>query len=356
MAIDVLPLEHFQPIPVIDGHFHMITRIKEEYLFKNLNNVMAACRTSAINVLSLSGRGEIEGNMSAALCKAMNPTQVYAFGGLHYHLPGLPDENINLEDQARKMAAIGFDGFKMIEGKPSVRQELGVPLDGSMHDGFFSFLQEKKLPLLFHVADPWQGSEPPPEIERVYKETQNILDKFPELHIIFAHFFFLSHKLDQAAELLDTYPNVNLDLTPHGGMYADFSNDPEKARQFFIQYQNRIVFGTDNHGEPRNFPAGSPLEYWPVHKLIAMRTFLETDKTFQGWHHDLTGLALPEEVLQNIYLFNFQRMAGRNPGPLHIDLAIEECERLIALARRYAIVHEVLPGVQLFVEKIRAQK
>jgi len=266
----------------------------------------------------------------------------------------VPDSYMNLEDQARKLIAIGFDGLKLIEGKPNVRQNLGIPLDSPIYDGLFTFVQEEGLPVIYHVADPWQGTEPPQEIERVYQEIQRLLTRYPHLYITFAHFFFSSHRLEKAAELLDTYPNLCLDLTPHGDMYADFSKDPDRTRQFFMQYQDRIIFGTDNHGEPRSFPPGSPLEYWPVYKLIAMRTFLETDKSFCGWHYDLHGIALPPDVLEKIYHQNFFRLAGKQPRPLNAPLGVEECERILSLARRYAIIHEVLPGLKHFVEKLQA--
>jgi len=365
---DLHPLARFQPLPVVDSHFHMIIPVKEERFFTNLENVMEACGTEAINVVALTARGGIdenkipalgrrggiEENLSAALSKWMYPGKVYAFSGLHYHLPGLPEDKIDLAAQARTLHGLGFDGFKFIEGKPDVRKGVGIALDSPVYDGFFEFVQEQEIPMVYHVADPWRGDEAPADMQQVYGEIGNVLARHPRLQIIFAHFFFLAHKLEQAAELLETYPNLSLDLTPHGGMFADFSEDPEKARAFFIKYQDRIIFGTDNHGESRNFPPGSPLEYWPVYKMIAMRTFLETDRSFRGWHADLRGIALPREVLEKIYAGNFRRKAGAQPRALDAAQAVEEGQRLLVLARRYAIVHDALLGLQLFVDKLKA--
>lgn len=345
-------LDPFKDIPVIDSHFHMHTSVTEEYLFKNLKNVMSACGTRMLNIVSTTGAGYLNENLVAALCKAHYPKQIFSFGGLHYHLPGVPSQNINLEKQARTLIEMGFDGFKMLEGKPSIRKELDHRLDDKRYDGYYSFLESEKLPLVLHVADPWE-TEQPSEIKSIYEELYGVLKKFPNLHIIFAHFLFYGSVLDRAEQLLDSFPNVSLDLTPGPDMYVQFSKYPDKAHNFFVKHQDRIVFGTDNHGEPRNFGRGAPLEYWPVYKIIAMRTFLETDQSFTGWHHPLHGIALDQGVLEKIYYQNFRRYAGIQPRPLQKNLIIDECDRLLALAEKFAIIHQILPEIKSFIRQLQ---
>jgi predicted TIM-barrel fold metal-dependent hydrolase len=350
-------MEEFQPLSVVDGHFHMHMPLNRTDLVTNLGNIMAACGVDAIAIMSSTGAGRLNENLVTALCKATYPGQVYAFGGLHYHLPACPPEKIDLAAQAKKLRQIGFDGMKMIEGKPTVRQKLGHRLDAPIYDAYYAYLEAKQIPLMLHVADPdshWQGqaADTFPAKEDLYAEADGILAKFPRLHIIFAHFYFMAHDLERAGRFLDRHPMVNFDLTPGPAMYASFSKVPDKARDFFIRYQDRIIFGTDNHGEARDFAPGAPLEYWPVYKMKAMRTFLETDRAFRGWHYDLKGIALDPPVLEKIYSRNFIRYVGASPRKLDTDQALEECERILSLAQKYAIVHEILPEIRQFMASV----
>lgn len=348
-------------LPVVDGHFHLMSEVIRTDFVANLQEIMRACRVEAVAIASTTAsRGQLAGNMMAALAKAAYPNQVYIFGGLHHHLPAVPEERINLADQAEKLMRVGFDGIKMIEGKPSVRGELGYPLDAPIYDEYYAYLEAERIPLLFHVGDPisfWEGIYKDARIpgrEELYQEVDRVLAHFPNLRVIFAHFYFMSEDLERAARFLDQYPEVSLDLTPHPGMYVDFALVPDKAREFFIKYQDRIIFGTDNHGEDRDFAPGAPLEYWPVYKVAVMRAFLETDGEFPGWHHALRGIALEPEVLAKIYRGNLTRYVGKRPAPLDVGLIIEECERVLALARRYAIVHRILPEVRRFMQVLQA--
>ena len=339
--------------PVVDGHFHLHSEVIRTDFVANLGEIMQACRVVSIAIACCTAaRGRLGDNLMAALAKAAYPEQVYAFGGVAHHLPAVPEECIDLAAQARKLVRIGFDGIKMIEGKPSVREVLGYPLDAPLYDEYYAYLESEQTPLIWHVGDPvgfWASQGVDASMsgrEDLYGEVDRVLGRFPNLRIIFAHFFFLSDDLERAARFLDQHPAVSFDLTPHSDMYVDFAQDPEQARAFFVKYQDRILFGTDNHGEDRDFAPGAPLEYWPVHKVAVMRAFLETADEFPGWHHTLRGIALGPDVLDKIYRGNLRRYVGEGPKSLSIGLAIEEGERVLALARRYAIVHRMLPEVR----------
>jgi hypothetical protein len=146
---------------------------------------------------------------------------------------------------------------------------------------------------------------------------------------MFAHFYFLSDFLDRAAELLDRYPNVQLDLAPGIEMLHNFSKRPEAAREFFLKYQDRIVYGVDF--SPR----------FSLRRIWVVRNFLETDETFHVPTDDnlfwpdhrtmIRGIALPEEALQKIYAGNYRRIVSPNPKPLNLPLVMEELNRLTAL-------------------------
>jgi predicted TIM-barrel fold metal-dependent hydrolase len=346
--------------PVVDGHFHLHSEVIRADFVANLGEIMHACRVAAIAIACCTAaRGRLGDNLMAALAKAAYPGQVYTFGGVAHHLPAVPEECIDLAVQAKTLFQVGFDGIKMIEGKPTVRGALGYPLDAPLYDGFYAYVESEQIPLIWHVGDPahfWTSGHVDagtPGREALYGEVDRVLDRFPNLRVIFAHFYFMADDLERAGRFLDRHPAVSLDLTPHPDMYVAFSEDPDKTRAFFLQYQDRILFGTDNHGEDREFGPDAPLEYWPVYKVAAMRAFLETEDAFPGWHHTLRGIALGPDVLAKIYRGNLRRYAGKAPRPLNRSLAIEEGERVLSLARRYAIVHHILPAVRHTLDLLR---
>ena len=43
---------------------------------------------------------------------------------------------------------------------------------------------------------------------------------------------------------MDLYPNL---MTKIGAVFAELGRQPKRARQFFVQYQDRILFGKDSY-------------------------------------------------------------------------------------------------------------
>ena len=81
--------------------------------------------------------------------------------------------------------------------------------------------------------------------EDLHRETLELLDKHPKLNAILAHFFFLSDDMAEAERIMEKYPNVYFDITPGTEMYENFAKYTDSWREFFIKYQERIIFGTD---------------------------------------------------------------------------------------------------------------
>lgn len=185
-----------------------------------------------------------------------------------------------------------------------VMPPIGQPLDSPTCDAYYAFCEAEKIPILFHVADPpdlWDPERVPervrkrgwfygdgtyPALEMLYGEVDGILGKFPTLHVILAHFYFMSCDIERAARFLDTWCNVSFDLTSGGDMYVSFSKDPGQWREFFVQYQDQILFGTDNSGGNRRpNPDRVPKARY---RFNAVRRFLEAvefiiDLLAQGW-------------------------------------------------------------------------
>jgi predicted TIM-barrel fold metal-dependent hydrolase len=355
-------------LQIIDCHIHIRGTMSS---IANMADVMQACDLSGMNVLSVASQGgtNTTQNVVSMLFKALYPGQIWAFGALQYSLPGDPQDHHSFAEQARRLMQMGADGMKMGEGKPTLRKATDHPLDAPVYDEYYAFCEAEGIPILFHVADPpdlWDPDKVPewarargwfygdgtyPALETLYGEVDGILAKFPTLHIILAHFYFMSYDIERAARFLDTWPNISFDLTPGGDMYVNFTKDPEKWHGFFVKYQGRILFGTDNSGgnrrpNPDRVPNARD-------RINAVRRFIETEDEFPAWGITIRGIGLDREVLEKIYRTNFYRYAGENPKPVDIGTAIEEGERMLELVHASSVKDEVLPRMDEVMDGLR---
>jgi len=336
-------------LEIINAHVHfeyipLIKETKEFFLELNI---------TGLNIVSPARLDRVNSNPQAICFKAIYPDSVYISGGLDYSdIDGKTDREIEkiLGDQVIRLKEIGFDGIKILETKPNFAKRMPFPIDSPVYNSFFANIETLQMPIFWHVADPeefWDKDKVPPiakargwdytdgtypEKEELYKKVGNILERFPRLKIVFAHFYFLSADLERAERLLENFPNVNLDITPGSEMYYNFSKYPEKTREFFIKYQDRIVFGDDTavtkDGIARELISN---------RIRFMRNFLETDEEFSVGPTDknflarpdtVKGIKLPESVLEKIYRLNFLRIVGDKPKVLNIPLAKKECHRI----------------------------
>jgi predicted TIM-barrel fold metal-dependent hydrolase len=263
---------------------------------------------------------------------------VYNFASLDYDCCSVQELKENFRKQAETMFAAGADGFKMLEGKTTSRKISGLPLNDNVYDLFFKFMEDNKFPVLMHVADPeefWDaekvsehakaagwfyGDGSFPSKETLYREAEGILEKFPNLKITFAHFFFLSADLDRAEAFLKKWPAVNFDLTPGREMYVNFSKKSPAWRDFFIRHQDRLIFGSDSY-----LSINSILEKdfeWNTGIMKDIMTFLSTGKeVFSG-----KGLNLDEKTLRKIYGENFKStLLFASPRKPDLKLLSREC-------------------------------
>jgi predicted TIM-barrel fold metal-dependent hydrolase len=352
---------------IIDCHIHIRGTLNS---IANMVDVMEGCGLSGMNVLSAASQGgdNITQNVVAMLFKALYPGRIYGFGALQYALPGDSVDHPPFAEQARRLVEMGADGMKMGEGKPTLRKAIGHALDDPVYDAYYAYCEAEAIPILYHVADPpdlWDPKRVPewarrrgwfygdgtyPALETLYDEVDGILVKFPTLHIILAHFYFMSSDIERAARMLETWPNVSFDLTPGGDMYVNFSKDPAKWREFFVTYQDRILFGTDNSGGNRRpNPDRVPMAR---ERIGAVRRFLETDDAFPAWGTTVQGIELKWDILDKIYRTNFTRYVGDQPKALDIGRVIEEGERVLGLVRDSAVADDVLPRMDAVMSEL----
>jgi hypothetical protein len=329
-------------MPLVNAHTHMRSSLNS---LINLTEIVERCGWEAVCVACTSAtRPErTPSNALALLMKARQPDRVYWFPGLHYAMPDAGYTPPSVAEQVDQAIAIGADGFKLIEGKPTARRRSGRPLDDPYYEPLYAESERQGLPVLMHVADPeemWDREALPewarkrnvffgdgtyPTKEALYAEVEGILKRHPQLKLVLAHFYFLSGDRERAVAMLERWPSVSFDLTPGDEMYERFSQAPEAWRGFFERYGHRLLFGTDTSGgSDRPDPDGLARTQA---KVAEMRRFLETGDIFAGLGREaLHGLALSRATLGAIYAENYYRLTGARPRPLNAIAAMEALE------------------------------
>jgi len=241
------------------------------------------------------------------------------FGALDYSDKSYLEGKVDFAEQAKRLFEAGAVGMKMLEGKPNARKALGIPLYSDIFDSYYSCMEENAYPILMHVADPeefWDAGKTPaiakkhgwfwgdgtyPEKERLYRESEAVLEKFPKLKITFAHFYFLSADIQRASKFLDKWKNISFDITPGWEMYDNFTGKSDEWREFFMKYQDRIIFGTDNT-PPLKSTHQEQLDGC-IKNVTKIRDFMETDREMLSGR----GLKLGRGALSKMYSGNFLR-------------------------------------------------
>ncbi len=336
--------------PIVDGHVHMGAHTEEASLLR----IAEATGIARMNLVSIQNPATGSGLAQSLYMKARHPDQFFVFAGLNHaeKLSGGRVKMPGLAEQVEQFVQVGCDGIKMIEGKPTSRQRMDVPVSDPYFAPYWARVEELGLPIVWHVNDPeefWDADRLPAwakehgwgygpddvQKETLYAEVDEVLARHPRLNIILAHFYFLSADLERAARFLDAHPTVCFDLAPGVEMLYNLSQTPEASREFFIRFADRIVFGSD-------LSSGQPVTEARARAGITFR-WLESADTFcvppeadflLGAPDDgvIRGMSLPNEALRKIYGGNFTRLAGDGPRALDVECAVELCERLAAVA------------------------
>jgi len=174
-----------------------------------------------------------------------------------------------------------------------------------------------KLPVMFHTADPTAFFDPidanneryeelaahpdwgfhgvPVTKRELIEQRNRVITRHPEVQFVGAHCAECSEDLDYLSRQLDALPNLQIDFSARS---PELGRQPYSARNFFLKYADRILFGTDL------------LPTVEMYRLYYR--FLETDDEYfeypshasrQGrWN--IYGLFLPEDVLRKVYREN----------------------------------------------------
>ena len=127
-------------------------------------------------------------------------------------------------------------------------------------------------------------------------EQHNMFRKHPKTTFINAHFGWYANDLNRLSNLLDELQNVYVEF---GAVINELGRQPQTARNSFIDYQDRILFGKDIYKMD---------EYYIYFRVLETSDeYMEYFRKRHGlWR--LYGLDLPDNVLKKIYFENALKM------------------------------------------------
>jgi predicted TIM-barrel fold metal-dependent hydrolase len=317
--------------PVIDIHFHLGS-LPQSITPERLVAAMDAVGIG--KVANLDGSADVFERIERDF-HARYPERFVMFVKPNFSSalrPGGIAEQVQWIDQAARLGARGLKVNKSLGLGVRDRDGRLVAIDDPRFDPIWSEAARLGMPVLMHTADPpafflpvnqknerfeeltrfpqWSNYGPEnPSFEELIAQRERLLARHPQTIFIGAHLGSNEEDLAYAASLLERFPNYYVDMSAR---VAALGRQPYTARDFFIRYQDRILFGSDG-----GFGLDPDKDWTPERFYRSHFEFLETyneyidyplsDVMLQGrWR--VHGIGLPTEVLEKIYRRNAERL------------------------------------------------
>lgn len=209
-----------------------------------------------------------------------------------------------------------------------------VMIDHPKFDPIIDFLAKSGVPLIGHLGEPkncWLPIEEMtvkgdvnyfsahpeyhmylhhefPSYEAQIDARDNMLAKHPDIQFIGAHLGSLEWSIDEVAKRLDRFANMAVDTAERiSHLQLQAITDWQKVRNFFLKYQDRIIYGTDiivngsiAPSEMKKHSHDIRLRHWQFFTSDEMMRVPKVDGEFKG-------LKLPREVVDKIYRRNAEK-------------------------------------------------
>jgi predicted TIM-barrel fold metal-dependent hydrolase len=260
-----------------------------------------------------------------ALTERVAPGRIVHFTNVDFSRTGAPDWPAAAIAQLEADIAAGARGLKVYKGLGMDTKDIAgvrILIDDPRLQPIWAACARLGVPVLIHTADPFQFWQPrTKENERLYElieipgryrdpasnipweqlidEQHAMFRANPKTTFINAHLGWLGNDLARLGALLDELPNVYTEI---GAVLAELGRQPRFARDWFVRYKDRVMFGKDTW---------EPSEYPPY-----FRTLETADDYFPYYRRrhafwKLYGLDLPDDVLRALYYENALRVIPR---------------------------------------------
>jgi predicted TIM-barrel fold metal-dependent hydrolase len=239
--------------------------------------------------------------------------------------PGWADKAVRQLEADVKAGAVGVGEISKSLGLSIMKPDGSrLRIDDPELDPIWDACARLDLPVFIHTADPQEFFEPIdnhnerwlelalfpgrrypadrfPRFEELMTERDNLFKRHPKTKFVAAHMGWHANDLARLGRMFDAMPNVSAEL---GAVLYDIGRQPRVAHDFFVKYQDRILFGKDAF-QPSEYPY-----YWRV---------LETKDDYFDYYRDyhafwkLYGIDLPDPVLKKVYFANAARLTPGLP-------------------------------------------
>lgn len=313
--------EHKTPrakFPLIDIHSHHSTMTPEyvDKLIKEMDSINLRV------IVNLSGGSGERLKQVVTAMKGRYPDRFVVFANVmtnDINEPGFGQRAAARLAEDVKNGAQGLKIFKNFGMDLKYKNGDRVKVDDPEWDPIWAKCAELGIPVLIHVAEPdafflpidknnerwlelkqFPGRARPPEkyppFETLMTERNHMLAKNPKTKFILAHMGYHGNNLERLGKLFDTYPNAYVDVA---AVLAEIGRQPYTARDFFIKYQDRLIFGKDIY---------EPSEYTYYFRVFETRDdYIEYYRRRHAFWR-MYGLYLPDEVLKKVYYKNALRL------------------------------------------------
>jgi hypothetical protein len=323
--------------PVIDAHNHLAAPYGGAWDEKPLSELLDVFDEADIRMfVDLDGGwGETLLQKHLDFFKAKAPERFQIFGGVDWAQWQTLGTRFPEWAAGRLKVQKGWGAQGLKIWKPfglNVRDEKGelVKIDDSRLDLLWQTAGELGLPVMIHIADPvaffyprverherWDElsahpeahfpSPPFPSFEELIEAFANLVTRHPSTVFVGAHVGCYAENLGWVASLIQRTQNFYVDISAR---IPELGRQPYSARRFFVENQDRILFGTDH-------PANA--ETYRAHYR-----FLESDDEYFAYDADpeavpgqgrwrIYGLYLPDDVLKKIYWENAAKVYQWQP-------------------------------------------
>ena len=300
----------YPDIPIVDVHTHP-ARANDVANFVKISDALR--QTHGSNLAFWIGLSEPNEETANEMMKACDNRILFAVGAVRPHrgLTVTADEVIAKVQGGRVGLKIWFGpAYRVLrEGEEGITR-----LDDPKLGSFFAALErEKMLMASLHIADPngpfqnrQEWLKDPVYFWEQIRAFENVVAKYPDLTFVAAHGAWLvcqDAQIDYLRYMFSTYPNLYTDLAATF-QYMPFV-DTENLRDFCVEYQDRLLYGTDG-----GRVADATIDNF-VRKYANTFEILETDHIVEGSFFGdapVNGLNLPREVLEKIYYKNAQKL------------------------------------------------